>query len=120
MRISDWSSDVCSSDLKSAAYWRPLLPRRLMVRLRILIPSIEVRILAGHPVTSDTLLNVLSFPWGNQHPFLRLALRTAGKRSGFSVKISPIVFKQPGPIQIGRASCRERVGQYGLLTGAAV
>lgn len=25
------------------------MPRRLMVRLRILIPSIEVRILAGHP-----------------------------------------------------------------------
>src|SRR3546814_76544 len=79
----------------------PLLPRRLMVRLRILIPSIEVRILAGHPVTSDTLLNVLSFPWGNQHPFLRLALRTAGKRSGFSGKISPIVLKQPGTIPGG-------------------
>src|SRR3546814_7699313 len=72
-----------------------------MVRLRILIPSIEVRILAGHPVTSDTLLNVLSFPWGNQHPFLRLALRTAGKRSGFSGKISPIVLKQPGTIPGG-------------------
>src|SRR3546814_11432573 len=89
-----------------------------MVRLRILIPSIEVRILAGHPVTSDTLLNVLSFPWGNQHPFLRLALRTAGKRSGFSGKISPIVLKQPG--KIGRASCRERVCQYVYITVVAV
>ena len=27
----------------------PSLPRRLTARLRILIPSIEVRILAGHP-----------------------------------------------------------------------
>ena len=27
------------------------MPRRLMVRLRILIPSIEVRILAGHPIS---------------------------------------------------------------------
>src|SRR3546814_3390911 len=28
---------------------RPLMPRRLKVRLRTLTPSIEVRILAGHP-----------------------------------------------------------------------
>src|SRR3546814_17475393 len=101
MRISDWSSDVCSSDLKSAAYWRPLLPRRLMVRLRILIPSIEVRILAGHPVTSDTLLNVLSFPWGNQHPFLRLALRTAGKRSEFRSEERRVGKSVSGRVDLG-------------------
>lgn len=32
------------------------MPRRLMVRLRILIPSIEVRILAGHPIFPKSLI----------------------------------------------------------------
>lgn len=34
----------CGADIRAAR-----LPRRLMVRLRFLIPTIEVRILAGHP-----------------------------------------------------------------------
>jgi hypothetical protein len=34
-----------------------LMPRRLMVRLRFLIPPIEVRILTGHPATLTPLKN---------------------------------------------------------------
>src|SRR3546814_9088622 len=44
MRISDWSSDVCSSDLKS-------LPGMMMAMLRLNVPSIFVyggSILPGH------------------------------------------------------------------------
>src|SRR3546814_10304993 len=40
MRISDWSSDVCSSDLKSAWRWLPLLRREKPARRR---PAAPVR-----------------------------------------------------------------------------
>src|SRR3546814_5387036 len=76
MRISDWSSDVCSSDL--------------------------VAVIAGRKRVSGVVDDVDRAAGGRQPGVLELGavIRTphpgAGGRGG----------------EIGRASCRERVGQY--------
>src|SRR3546814_2608301 len=97
MRISDWSSDVCSSDLQLPA--------------------------AGHPVPAS-LRNISGekkLPvWhiiGNQTDMVTLGRTFAG-----AIQISQFnrsyndVFAIPDPsfylFKIGRASCRERVCQY--------
>src|SRR3546814_3918168 len=90
MRISDWSSDVCSSDLEHFSQERdPNVWKALLYRLGNaggLAPQ----------VVSDFLRKLFE----RFHRFLLLErllsflpMRSAGK--------------------IGRASCRERVGQYG-------
>src|SRR3546814_3282883 len=79
MRISDWSSDVCSSDLVGVAVdlveRQPVLPR--IERLR------------------------------------RHKRRQAGNRLGvIGAELRRLVEPGGGQIEIGRASCRERVCQY--------
>src|SRR3546814_4858175 len=90
MRISDWSSDVCSSDLQvhaRASWFKGLGERnRLIVRGEI-----------GHTFT-DALT---AMP-----PSLRFY--AGGDRS-----IRGHEWREVGPrIEIGRASCREQVGRY--------
>src|SRR3546814_2547218 len=76
MRISDWSSDVCSSDL-----------------------SFVCRIVQRPLLLEDTLADPhMAF----QSPFCKLSPTF---RAGFSGAQRPFV-------EIGRASCRERVCQY--------
>src|SRR3546814_11180602 len=41
MRISDWSSDVCSSDLLGYAAWRGGAPERVMVGIAILMVLLD-------------------------------------------------------------------------------
>src|SRR3546814_1853426 len=85
MRISDWSSDVCSSDL------RPRLP------------------LAGEPHLGAGLdpggeLEVDRLAVGQRDALHRLRRRV---EEGNGEAIGDV-----GALQIGRASCRERVCQY--------
>src|SRR3546814_6351894 len=78
MRISDWSSDVCSSDLPS--------PPRRTLRCRSPAPRRRGplhRLLTGRP--TEELLQLLSH--------------------GDRLSVGNL-------IQIGRASCRDRVFQY--------
>src|SRR3546814_3630372 len=84
MRISDWSSDVCSSDLSGG------LPR---FRMRG----------NGQAEAAET-----RFAVANGH---RIAYRSVGDEGPHGV---PIVFlnRFRGSMEIGRASCRERVCQY--------
>src|SRR3546814_8952928 len=79
MRISDWSSDVCSSDLRGQAH------------------ELDPVFLVLHPL--DELLHALAglvdLAQHGQHGFVRPAVEGAVER-----------------VEIGRASCGERVCQY--------
>src|SRR3546814_4746394 len=77
MRISDWSSDVCSSDLLTVPHPAMTIRRFVLDPLRAIAPN-----------------------W--RHPLTRLTVEPGG---------DAIAFHAPD-IQIGRASCRERVCQY--------
>src|SRR3546814_17712551 len=101
MRISDWSSDVCSSDLRGAA-GGPSRPDPAALegggadhvahpRLNLRAPARAVE----HPVVADARLDVVVVVLG------RNAATQIMRRLGLA------------EAEIGRASCRERVGQYG-------
>src|SRR3546814_1131698 len=84
MRISDWSSDVCSSDL-----W----PKDTPVTVQSLA---NWMISVSDNSATDTLIHLL----GRKN--IEARMRAAG-HSAVSRNV---------PLQIGRASCRERVCQY--------
>src|SRR3546814_4802466 len=88
MRISDWSSDVCSSDLlvvPARHHAMAAVPHRLADRPRV------------SPIKPDRIGQI-----GRAQRPVPLARRPMANRA--------IVGKDP--VQIGRASCRERVCQY--------
>src|SRR3546814_10374082 len=91
MRISDWSSDVCSSDLAPQNFpaqfdsWAmPLSPQDIEHRLKLFNPDgdFERRLAKTWELAGDIMAPVTERFWNS--------------------------IKQ----QIGRASCRERVCQY--------
>src|SRR3546814_2942268 len=92
MRISDWSSDVCSSDLAGAAAGMGRAERR---------PAA-----GGHPALLG-LRRALAAPAHRPVPARRLG-PPAGQ-PGVPADLRPAV--RTGD-EIGRASCRERVCQY--------
>src|SRR3546814_18770665 len=117
MRISDWSSDVCSSDLCLAGAYQisPELQRLWLDNIREAKPI--------YRQTSNVVTPLLALPipgiataiiacWVMRRnpdrfwPWLAVALL-----STFSFAL---LFWQTrsGPAEIGRASCRERVCQY--------
>src|SRR3546814_11246721 len=97
MRISDWSSDVCSSDLIAAseAGWSRDIWRE-MAELGLLAAAIPAE--AG------------GFAEGIEEALV--VMEEFGRR----LVVEP--FSETA-IAIGRASCRERVCQYGLISGVA-
>src|SRR3546814_8961435 len=78
MRISDWSSDVCSSDL---------FERKVM--------SSDYKI-----ISSDSHAIEPWFMWRDRLP------------KEYRDRAPRLIHGEDGDKQIGRASCRERVGQY--------
>src|SRR3546814_1164574 len=89
LRISDWSSDVCSSDLAAAAgsaAEQPFLESRLGLR-------------AG-PVDRERV--------GHR----AVALQRGARRVGREVALHHAQQLVQTLVEIGRASCRERVCQY--------
>src|SRR3546814_16734472 len=98
MRISDWSSDVCSSDLKGAL--------GIVEGKRITLGN--ARFLDEAGVTTSSL--------ATQADQLRADGATAifmgvdSKVAGIFAIADPI--KPTTPDEIGRASCRERVCKY--------
>src|SRR3546814_15309783 len=100
MRISDWSSDVCSSDLSPIAYTPDMLPDAL----RLLI---YFNPLAYYIVALQSLIVLATLPdW----PIILGTLVF----SAVSLLLGANVFK------IGRASCRERGCQYVYISLVAV
>src|SRR3546814_17932585 len=98
MRISDWSSDVCSSDLLAAsavAVFSPRLVPAVFVFVRQLSRSTRSTLCPAMHATKDLFLDCHGVPQNTTFPF---------KRQG----------------QIGRASCRERVCQYVSNSGVDV
>src|SRR3546814_2899442 len=89
MRISDWSSDVCSSDLRSC---------KTHVRFAVFTsPFAE----GGSA-------------WCRRVGFARLGTRRRSTRWIYSTRLRrSIGSRHFSDDQIGRASCRERVRQYG-------
>src|SRR3546814_11833871 len=101
MRISDWSSDVCSSDLF-----------RTPLHLQGRPPQAPARLLPDRPAG-------LGLARG-RGPVRQPAGRdpaTAG--AGARVGGAAVRAQRPTP-EIGRASCRERGCQYGLISVVAV
>src|SRR3546814_14579306 len=96
MRISDWSSDVCSSDLRAA----------------LLNPAINpARDLAGH------IGDLTSFHDPDDHFYFRAEYVTQLR------VMTPRHITRPEryfAVKIGRASCRERGCQYVLISVGAV
>src|SRR3546814_8474830 len=95
MRISDWSSDVCSSDLRSVVIDPGSAEGRAWLRNRIggadMLITRDGEELAAFGLDGDELLA--------SHP--RLILLEM-----------PVYLPGHVPWEIGRASCRERVCQY--------
>src|SRR3546814_20555313 len=87
MRISDWSSDVCSSDLAPENPWATGFV------------AVDRR---GRAVACNVTQNDI-FGSGRVAP-------------GTGILLAPA----PGPAEIGRASCRERVWPSGLISGGAL
>src|SRR3546814_16500951 len=106
MRISDWSSDVCSSDL-------PFLLEALVTAV------VGVALAAGalaafqYFAIQEGMAQAVSFlPWVGWDDYF-----------GSLIGVLPpgIVYVGPAPtVQIGRDAGRERVCQYGSISGGAV
>src|SRR3546814_4662473 len=86
MRISDWSSDVCSSDLESK--W----PRCVSTLAGVPAKALTI---PGFPPLSSPI-----WPGSEEYSVMPFA--------AYNLTFTTFV---PG-VQIGRASCRERVCQY--------
>src|SRR3546814_16496142 len=128
MRISDWSSDVCSSDLEKAKELEALLPR--------LKKSLEV-IEGARKRFTDNVLDAISTRVGELYEAIHpgeglnkiVLAMDAAKRASLEIA-TEFGGKQDTPpqayysdshldtlglcvfLEIGRASCRERVCQY--------
>src|SRR3546814_15513251 len=124
MRISDWSSDVCSSDLAGAL----MLGRRDVVGGLIATGAvacspppvsndIETREPDQPPVTFEPSPDLAAIATRSGGRLGVAALDTgSGRRIGHDQDARYALcstFKAPlAAAQIGRASCRERMGQY--------
>src|SRR3546814_8718056 len=93
MRISDWSADVCSSDLELVTALIKSLPKELR---RNFVPA---------PDTARAILDDLNPGTGSLLTEMQRELR---RRSGVVVPIEAFDLSKI-PDQIGRASCRESV-----------
>src|SRR3546814_19362079 len=98
MRISDWSSDVCSSDLAEVAYQNALTYANDRLQGRSITgtkaPDKPADPIIVHPDIRRMLMTMKAFTEGSR----ALALWT----------------------EIGRASCRERVCQYVSISVVSV
>src|SRR3546814_14724090 len=117
MRISDWSSDVCSSDLLmyGGTRGRVSATESLAACMRLSPDRIFLAELRG-PETWDYLAAL-----NTGHPGSVTTTHANGAADAFDRLAMPIKQSPTGgnldlptiqTLQIGRASCREGVGQY--------
>src|SRR3546814_11511029 len=100
MRISDWSSDVCSSDLQGQ-----------MADIDYMDPRQSPRYIGEVPIPA--LPDAADYDLGLSNPTYFEAFRIFVPWIDFAQRGAglPADFQINGP-EIGRASCRERVCQY--------
>src|SRR3546814_18259084 len=104
MRISDWSSDVCSSDLPLQVKLLRFLQERVIERIggRKAIP-VDTRVVCATHQNLEAMISAASFREDLYYRLAEIVVRipTLAERPGDAVLLATI----------GRASCRERVGQ---------
>src|SRR3546814_14057020 len=115
MRISDWSSDVCSSDLATG---RLTLDGGTLQNTVAFATTRDVVLGAGGGTfLTDAALNVSGIVSGDgrltKSGADTLTLTGANTYSGGTIVAAGVLAGKVGSIQLGRASGRERVGQYG-------
>src|SRR3546814_16627730 len=108
MRISDWSSDVCSSDL---------IGFELVILARILQPRLAGRLDPARIVDAGDrralqAIDGVRTPYAVQQQEHELDLVLVGDGE----KLVPPLFQAlgnflPQPFELGRATCRDRVGR---------
>src|SRR3546814_9933172 len=98
MRISDWSSDVCSSDLLTRE-WAGKQSLKVTIDCETAIGVIE----ADERRLKQALYNLVSNAIKFTPPGGRITLSARREDQQVSLTVSD---------KIGRASCRERVCQY--------
>src|SRR3546814_7877243 len=104
MRISDWSSDVCSSDLLQIWRWGPHMLVSILHRA-----TGDGLALVGLGVLLWWLGALASGPEAYAR-FAELAVTIPGRV--VLIGLSWALFTHLMSGQIGRATCRERVGRY--------
>src|SRR3546814_18161280 len=117
MRISDWSSDVCSSDLVFLVSY--FLDRRRSGRLA----DASIEGLAASYSNAGFMgipLCLMLFGEASLPPVIITTLLTACVLFAFSIVLIEIDLLGSPHGQIGRASCRERVCQYVWFSVVAV
>src|SRR3546814_11677796 len=120
MRISDWSSDVCSSDLfdanvASGLPWRFTAPKPVKLRLgEERLVAYKGKNIGNGPYLGTATFNVTPFKTGEYFSKIECfcfteQLLLPGEKKEFTVSffVDPKLAEE-----IGRASCRERVCQY--------
>src|SRR3546814_15888159 len=104
MRISDWSSDVCSSDLRRGRVSRIVLIHTVTLAIRPCSRPFD-----GAPPRSV-------FVWGRQaRPMRRMANGSASPGAppeGGTAPPPELLASDAEGAQLGRASCRDGVRQY--------
>src|SRR3546814_5314659 len=110
MRISDWSSDVCSSDLGFLEFATPII-REGLDKLRaggvtrcLAVPGMLFA--AGH--AKNDIPSVLN-TYQAQHPEMTIDY---GRELAIDPKLLKAAAARIEEAQIGRAACRDRVWQY--------
>src|SRR3546814_17769275 len=112
MRISDWSSDVCSSDLLSVLP-RGTGPLGFYEDATQRVPIEAIRLAADVPEAERSKLQVLR----TDTPLFDAVVESRrNRRDDWSKRPAGHI----DPSKIGRASWRERVGQYGLISVVGV
>src|SRR3546814_15352491 len=103
MRISDWSSDVCSSDLTLGVY----------AQYGNMVMAVEI---AQLPVLSDNYIYLVHDPESRRtavvDPAVGPPVLAEAARRGWQITDIWNTHWHPDHTELGRASCRERVGQY--------
>src|SRR3546814_15608111 len=108
MRISDWSSDVCSSDLARD----PLVIRIVELLLLAVVASPEVEAADAGEDTAYVERLLPAVEYLRRDPGAPVALEDAAAMCHLSPAYFSRRFKRVFGMKIGRASCRERVCQY--------
>src|SRR3546814_11139427 len=108
MRISDWSSDVCSSDLRNEEGVR----LRPAIAHRRLVDHLEGRQLVVEPQGNFRADGKELLVGGDVFPEVAEVLGGEGMAVRPAMPLAQLQ-GETAAVQIGRASCRERVCQAG-------
>src|SRR3546814_18092610 len=105
MRISDWSSDVCSSDLEAVAFEQG-------GTFFTTFANAPEATLVGGEIEVQKYVPLADFVGGDFFAARRLVLIGNYTFTDSDIKVGPNDTTIPIGSEIGRASCRERVCQY--------